>query len=72
MVNIQTTEEQIVSDWITNSEEENDNLNSNDFATSGTEILIETTSTSTNQNLLDSNARKRKTSNLTSGNLSID
>lgn len=67
MVNIQTTEEQIVTDWITHSEEESDNLN--DFPSSGPEVFIET-STSTNtssQNQNESNNRKRKTSNLTSG-----
>lgn len=62
MVNIQTTEEQIVSDWITHSEEEGDGLG--DFPTPGPEVLI---TTSTNQNLSDATPRKRKTPGLSSG-----
>lgn len=65
MVNIQTEdqiEEQIVSDWITHSEEEGDNFG--DFPTSGPEVLI---TTSTNQNLSDSIQKKRKTPALGSG-----
>lgn len=62
MVNIQTTEEQIVSDWITHSEEEADGLG--DFPAPGPEVLI---TTSTNQNLSDAAPRKRKTPALTSG-----
>jgi len=64
LVNIQTTEEQIVTDWM-QSEEEGDNLN--DFPSSAPEIFVETSDpTSHLNNNNESNPKRRKTSHLTS------
>lgn len=82
MVHIEPTE-QIVTDWMTHSDDDVDNLNDNlnelnEFPSSAPEVfiddrleVIETTSaTSTNttsQNLTESNSKKRKTPSLSSG-----
>lgn len=68
MLNIQN-EEQIVTDWMTHSEEESDNLN--EFHNTGPEVLIETSSTSSNQNSSEPNPKRRKTTtaNFSSGKI---